>query len=322
MSGGGASAEPPLLIAGGYSAEVRFLDAARGDVVHAITLKDFGHVNRISVAPGAKQVVIAGNPHLHTFEARGAPSADPVCCYEGHKGNVTATGFDVSGSWMYSGSEDGTIKVWDCRTQQSQMSFDSPGLFASTPVHSVDLHPNQVELVAGDDQGRVHVWDLVSGRVRRMMTPEENVPVRSVCVAPDGRTLVCANHEGTCYVYQTADEPSEPYQPLQKVDAHGSYILRCAFSPEAKHMATVSADCAATLWRHQAEGIARCCTLSGHSRWVWDCAFSGDGEYLATGSSDCSCRLWDVRSGSSRLEHTSFEKAVTAVALVDALERR
>ncbi|CAK0828389.1 unnamed protein product, partial [Prorocentrum cordatum] len=110
MSGGGASAEPPLLIAGGYGAEVRFLDAARGDVVHTIALKDFGHVNRISVAPGAKQVAIAGNPHLHAYAARGAPSASPVCRYEGHKGNVTAVGFDVSGSWMYSGSEDGTIK--------------------------------------------------------------------------------------------------------------------------------------------------------------------------------------------------------------------
>lgn len=291
--------------------------------MHTITLKDFGHVNRISVAPGAKQVVIAGNPHLHTFEARGAPSDAPVCCYEGHKGNVTATGFDASGSWMYSGSEDGTIKVWDCRTQQSQMTLDSSGLFASTPVHSVDLHPNQSELVAGDDQGRILVWDLVGGGVRRMMTPEENVPVRSVCVAPDGHTLVCANHEGSCYVYQTTDEPSEPYELLQKKDAHREYILRCAFSSESKHMATVSADCNAKLWRHQAwEGITEICELSGHSRWVWDCAFSNDGEFLATGSSDCSCRLWDVCSGVSRIEHTGFEKGVTAVAIVDAQDRR
>ncbi|CAK0857813.1 unnamed protein product [Prorocentrum cordatum] len=70
-------------------------------------------------------------------------------------------------------SDGPATEVWDCRAQQSQMSFDSPGLFASTPVHSVDLHPNQVELVAGDDQGRVHVWDLVSGRVRRMMIPQD-----------------------------------------------------------------------------------------------------------------------------------------------------
>jgi len=35
--------------------------------------------------------------------------------YEGHTGNVTAIGFQKEGRWMYSGSEDNTIKIWDLR---------------------------------------------------------------------------------------------------------------------------------------------------------------------------------------------------------------
>lgn len=38
-----------------------------------------------------------------------------VTSYDGHTSNVTAVGFQKDGKWMYTGSEDGTIKIWDLR---------------------------------------------------------------------------------------------------------------------------------------------------------------------------------------------------------------
>lgn len=38
-----------------------------------------------------------------------------VLHYESHLNNVTAVGFQCDGKWMYSGSEDGTVKIWDLR---------------------------------------------------------------------------------------------------------------------------------------------------------------------------------------------------------------
>lgn len=35
--------------------------------------------------------------------------------YESHTNNVMAVGFQCDGKWMYSGSEDGTVKIWDLR---------------------------------------------------------------------------------------------------------------------------------------------------------------------------------------------------------------
>ena len=36
---------------------------------------------------------------------------NPVVAYDGHTTNVTDIGFQKDGKWMFTGSEDGTIKV-------------------------------------------------------------------------------------------------------------------------------------------------------------------------------------------------------------------
>lgn len=38
-----------------------------------------------------------------------------VMSFDGHTTNVTSLGFQREGKWMYTGSEDGTVKIWDLR---------------------------------------------------------------------------------------------------------------------------------------------------------------------------------------------------------------
>lgn len=53
---------------------------------------------------------------------------------------------------MYTGSEDGTIKIWDLRARSFQRNYD-----VGCAVNTVVLHPNQAELISGDVNGKVHV---------------------------------------------------------------------------------------------------------------------------------------------------------------------
>jgi WD40 repeat protein len=40
----------------------------------------------------------------------------------------------------------------------------------NTPVHSISLHPNQVELLISDSTGAIYLWDLRSDRDDSLIT--------------------------------------------------------------------------------------------------------------------------------------------------------
>ena len=49
----------------------------------------------------------------------------PVLSFDGHAGNVTAVGFQKDATWLFSGSEDGTVKLWDVRAPGCQREYAS-----------------------------------------------------------------------------------------------------------------------------------------------------------------------------------------------------
>lgn len=84
-------------------------------------------MNKLEITPDRQYLAAAGNPHVRFFEINTnnpnpvtthttlCQSALQVTSFDGHKTNVTAVGFQKEGRWMYTGSEDHTIKIWDLR---------------------------------------------------------------------------------------------------------------------------------------------------------------------------------------------------------------
>lgn len=212
-------------------------------------------MNALRITPDKSCVAAALNPQLRLY-AIASKSNDPVRAprararpprrrltrrralqlqvYEGHKDNVTAVGFHKDGRWMYSGSEDGSVKIWDLRAPGSQRDYES-----RAPVNSVVLHPNQGELISGDHSGTVRVWDLTANKCSTEFMPEGKVPVRSVSVAADASLMVVANNTGNCYMWMPRS--SDEYVPLKRLHAHNAHILKCELSPDVSCVAARAA---------------------------------------------------------------------------------
>lgn len=221
---------------------------------------------------------------------------------------MTSLAWHADAKWLVSGSEDGTVKIWDVRTGSHQRNY-----VHHAPVNDIALHSNQGEVVSADDSGLIRVWDLGADRESHSLNPREDVPMRSVSIASDGSTLVAGNHKGEVYVWSI--EPGLPFtdlQPRTMFPAHGKYLTKVLISPDTKNLATASADTTIKIWSSNAatdpatgqpaanaSGYTLDKTLTGHQRWVWDMAYSADSAYLVSASSDHTARLWELASGTT-----------------------
>lgn len=296
-----------LLATGGYDYTIRLWDASSG-----MCYKTFQHpekqVNCLQIAPDKQYIVAGGNPQIKLYEVN-SKLPDPLVTYEGHTSNVTCLGFQRDGRWMFSSSEDGTIKIWDLRAPGFQRDYESRGA-----VNAVALHPNQGELVSGDQTGAVRCWDLTANRCAAEMVPEGDTPISSLSIASDASLVVASNYNGRVYGWRPTS--SEEFTPVARLQAHPGYILKAVLSPDVRLLATASSDRTVKLWNTSDFSLVR--TLAGHSRWVWDAAFSADASYLVTSSSDQLTKLWEVSTGDVVRTYSGHTKPVTAVALNDA----
>lgn len=172
---------------------------------------------------------------------------------QGHTANITSIVFQSSCQWLFTASTDGTIRISDFPGLKCQKEFTN-----KAGINKAVLHPNQVEILIGDDAGYVKVLDLLKGSFTVEMViifkmkqhvfinrfvyfikkcPEINVPVMSVAISDDGEKLAMINELGNLYIWssQSAQSASNSFVPLEVIkSAHKPYATKCIFSPNSQ----------------------------------------------------------------------------------------
>lgn len=299
-----------LLATASYDRTIRFWDANTARCIRAFQHKE-SQVNKLELSPDLTYVAAAGNPQIKFFDINGN-SQSAVLSFTGHTNNITSLGFQKQGKWMYSASEDQTVKLWDLSQSGCAREFK---YYKS--VTSAALHPNQAELIVGLQNGYVSIIDLTAGKVSQQMQLDES-SILSISVSPDGTTFCAATNIGMCYIYEMPQSDASSLILKKKFKAHSEYILSCKFSPNSSLLATTSSDETIKLWNTSTWTEEK--KLVGHQQWVWDCAFSGDSSYILTGASDKTSRLWDISQGETVRQYQGHTKSVCCVALNDAFE--
>ena len=295
-----------VLATGGLDHKIRLWDATSGTCPKIYRFGE-SQVNCLATSSDKSLLVGGGNPFINLFDLKSRSDA-PVFSYEGHTNNVTAIGFQRDGKWLYSASEDGTLKVWDIRTPNSaQYSFD-----CGAAIHTAVLHPNQTEIITGDQTGSVKVWDLNMKMCREEFAPAIECPIQSLSISQTGNVLTVGTNKGRVFVYGANEGQLVKTHDFQ---AHNNYLLKCVISPDGRRLATASADKTVRLW--STETWQQDLVLQQHQRWVWDAVFSADSLYLVTASSDQSAKLWDLSTGELMRNYLGHSLAVTCVTLND-----
>lgn len=79
----------------------------------------------------------------------------PLTTLSGHTEDVTAVAIAPDSSFLVSGSEDNTLKVWDLATGEELITFVGESAFNCCAVT-----PDRKTIVAGDAGGQVHFLQI------------------------------------------------------------------------------------------------------------------------------------------------------------------
>src|SRR5262249_6282263 len=108
----------------------------------------------------------------------------------GHKGGVTAVACSSDGDCLASGSLDRTVKLWDIRRRDDDLT-----LRASEGYTSVAFSPAGAYLASAPRDNALLIWDLTTGK---MVAGLRLLPyfVNGLAFSPDGVHLACAGNDG------------------------------------------------------------------------------------------------------------------------------
>ncbi|KAI0047587.1 WD40 repeat-like protein [Auriscalpium vulgare] len=207
----------------------------------------------------------------------------------GHTHEVNSVAFSPGGRRVVSGSEDGTLRIWDAQTGET---VGAPFKWHTSSVRSVAFCPDGKRVASGSVDQTIRIWDAQTGETMTKPFRGHKGWVQCVAFSPDGKRVVSSSADQTIRIWdaQTGMTVAGPFTVLTK------YNLSVAFSPDGKHVASSSDDQTVRIWDAETgETVAG--PFTGHTSSVWSVAFSPDGKRVASGSADGTIRIWDSRTG-------------------------
>ncbi len=120
-----------------------------------------GYVTTVAFSPDCRWLVTGGAGSLDPLRLWDLTSEDPAASpiiLQGHKAWVWNSGFTPDGRWLITSSLDGTVRLWDMATVNTDPS--SIVLLGKLPVLDHAVSPDGRWLFTADERGAAFIWPL------------------------------------------------------------------------------------------------------------------------------------------------------------------
>ncbi|KIJ09229.1 hypothetical protein PAXINDRAFT_102304, partial [Paxillus involutus ATCC 200175] len=203
----------------------------------------------------------------------------PAQVFEGHENWVDCVCFYPDESKLVSGSFDGTLRIWDRKTDTIEVLEGHTDV-----VWDADVSQDGKMVISGSADGTVRIWNGESGETMHVLEGHKNW-VRSVEFSRDSTRVVSGSGDGTARVWsvETGELAFEP------IECHG-WVHCVRYSPGGDRIASGGQN--VQIWNADTgSGI-----LSIRNSYVTSLVWTADGTRVIGGGQG-NVTIWNLHSG-------------------------
>ena len=233
-----------LLVSASDDQTLKAWDVGTGKLIRSIqvTTEGINGLSSIAFSPDGKRMVTTLGASVGLWDVGDWRVIENYTTTESHtSGEMTiccgstaeSARFDSLGKLIFSGHEDGTIKVWD---PQRSVDIASPQsklirtLTTNDRNESFALSPDETVLVANGGSDAPKLWQWVSGKPLRSLGDEASY-VHNVAFSPDSRTIATSDIGGRILLWDVSSG-----KLLREFDGGYSSDDALAFSPDGTRL--------------------------------------------------------------------------------------
>lgn len=210
--------------------------------------------------------------------------------YRGHQTFVNTCDIARRGPQLLcSGSDDGTLRIWDSRRKLSIQTLQN-----MYQVTSVCFSDTAEQVISGGIDNDIKVWDLRKNDILYRMQGHGDT-VTGTELSPDGSYLLTTAMDNTVRVWDV--RPFAPHERCVKIfqgnqHTYEKNLLRVAWSPNGGQVSAGSGDRFVYIWDTTSRRILY--KLPGHAGSVNEVDFHPFEPIIASGSSDKQVFLGEI----------------------------
>lgn len=161
----------------------------------------------------------------------------PLHVLEAHTDEARALAFSADRAWLASASLDARLRIFDVPKGQLIREFET-----RAPLQALAFVGSTRQLVAGDRDGMVSVWDAESTRLLERFRVHDDW-ILSMAISPNGRFLATGGADRRVRVWDL-----EARRPALDLAGHRGRILSLEYSADGRLLASAGEDKQARLW--------------------------------------------------------------------------